>query len=209
MAVIVLVGALTGCASQPRQPALTPDQWKSCADEELMIAYTASKVAPSSSKLWWQIAGQQIASECGTGGLAPAGRAAHILDAAEAMEQDFGRFVNWKLDQAMFPVTDRLRCAPVTWPRSNAGIQRSSLEAVELLLDEGADSNVVAVSGTPVGMAAAHGQIDVLKVSIERGGDASGLGLAGSVRRRTACALRGSPRSAPPGGGRSFTAGSP
>jgi len=93
MAVIVLVGALTGCASQPRQPALTPDQWKSCADEELMIAYTASKVAPSSSKLWWQIAGQQIASECGTGGLAPAGRAAHILDAAEAMEQDFGRFV--------------------------------------------------------------------------------------------------------------------
>ena len=58
---------------------------------------------------------------------------------------------------------------------------RGHFEAAEILLEEGADANVVTVSGTPVGMAATMGHTDVLRLLIDSGGDASGRRLTGTA----------------------------
>lgn len=94
-AAALLVGALTGCAGhQPqRQLALTPAEWKNCADEKLMLAYVMAKASSSASPMLGKVTGQLIASECGTGGLNAAARIAHMLKTAEAMDRDFAAFV--------------------------------------------------------------------------------------------------------------------
>ncbi|MCY3820823.1 MAG: ankyrin repeat domain-containing protein, partial [Gammaproteobacteria bacterium] len=53
--------------------------------------------------------------------------------------------------------------------------------AADVLLEEGADPNVVTGLGTPIGLAAARGHTDVLKLLIEAGGDASGRSLTGTA----------------------------
>ena len=58
-----------------------------------MIAYFMSNADATSSDLWGKVAGQQIADECGTGGLNTVARTAHLLETVEAMEQDFAGFV--------------------------------------------------------------------------------------------------------------------
>ena len=54
-------------------------------------------------------------------------------------------------------------------------------EAAQILLEEGADPNVVTSSGTPVGMTAMRGHLDIVGLLIESGGDASGQSLRGTV----------------------------
>lgn len=54
-------------------------------------------------------------------------------------------------------------------------------EIAEILLDEGANPNVVTGLGTPMGMAAARGYADVVRLLIEAGGDASAENLGAST----------------------------
>ena len=70
-----------------------------------------------------------------------------------------------------------------------------SPEIVEILLDEGANPNVVTGFGTPIGMAAGLGHADVVRLLIEAGGDASaenlGTNIVALAYRPLSFALRG------------------
>ena len=86
---------VAGCASQPISPEARAE-WETCADGHVVVGWTMNSMFGGdvfSTEALARATAEAMNQECGTGGLSREDRAAHILAAMLAINEDPAAFI--------------------------------------------------------------------------------------------------------------------